>query len=428
MLTRQSSPTRDPRLVGCDQRGAGLSLGAVLLAAMVWSTPASAQPVDAASPNTPTASLDGVLARTSTEPPPILGRRQIFYRDVDYGSESIFNPATVVISVGLGFYGLLGEDPLVQRIGSGGALHRLVEAYAHPIDAMRARGSVGTFLSQEIAGAVLIPVGPNVYLHMLGEGMVTRKLEEYYLAHGLSRPASVALAIATMTLSQQLNELTEQQSTMRVQVREGVSRRHVDGADSVADTMFWNIVGMAAFQFDGFAELFHNQYVNLAFWPGQAVIDVRSGRMFNQAELYRTEVKLPGTDRFKLLWIGGAPMAAGLGVSARIVGEHTVGATFGSFVGASQATDIERARRPDGTLWTEDVVKPSVCLFLHWERHGSLLGSLALRPNGGLFNVYPGTVDLGMWRLGMYVDVNTDAPSSAGLTLGYLPVVPGLRW
>lgn len=246
------------------------------------------RPPDSAAPVSPAAmAADNLPAtavqeapETPSEPPEIEGRRLIFYRELDYGSESIFNPATVVISVGLGFYGLLGEDPLVQRIGSGGALHRLAEAYAHPIDAMRGRGSVGNFLSQEIVGAVLIPVSPNLYLHMLGEGMVTRKLEEYYLAHGLTRAASVTLAIATMTLSQQLNELTEQQSTMRVQVREGVSRRQIDGADSLADGLFWNILGMVAFQFDGFAELFDSRYLNLAFWPRPSAVpeDDSAGR------------------------------------------------------------------------------------------------------------------------------------------------------
>lgn len=365
---------------------------------------------------------------TASEVPPIHGRRLLYFRELDYGAESIFNPGVALLNVGLGWYGLLGQNPLVQDIGSGGAMSRLVNAYVHPLDAINDRG-FSSFVQGEFLMPLLLPVHANTYFHMLGEGMLTRKLDEYYLAHGLSRTQSTVLALGTMFVAQQLNELVEQQSMARTWTSDTTSRRTIDGADSLADSGFWNVVGMAAFQFDGFAKLFKNRYLDLAFWPGQAAIDVRTGRLFNQEEMYRTALKLPATDRIKLVWVGGAPFMMGLGLSARAYRDHTFGATFGIFVEPTNPAELARIRQPDGTLWIQDVLRKRGCLLLYWERNGSLMASLAIRgPKEATLNLYPGVVDLGKWRLGMYADVHTGNPSSVGLTIGYLPVVPGVQW
>lgn len=361
--------------------------------------------------------------------PPIGGRQVHFFHNLDYGSESLFHPGTVVVSVGLSFYGLLGQDPLVQRIGSGGALTRLATAYVHPLDAIDARGGFAAFAQGELLMPLLFPIHPNTYLHMLGEGMVTRKLAEYYLAHGLSGTTSTVLAVATMSLAQQLNELVEQQSMARTWTGAKTSRRTIDGADSLADGAFWNVLGLFAFQFDRFAALFHSEYLDLAFWPGQAAIDVRSGRVFNQGEMYRMALKLPATDRLKLLWVGGAPFVLGLGLSARAYRDHTLGATYGTCFDATNSAELARIRQPDGTLWQQDVTRSNACALLHWERNGSLMASLAVRSSKGvLFNLYPGVIDIGKWRVGMYADVHATDPSAVGLTIGYVPIVPGVQW
>jgi hypothetical protein len=351
--------------------------------------------------------------------------KPIFHQNLDYGSESTFNPFSVIVNIGLMAYGTLGQDPKIQDLGSGGAAQRLVNAYIHPLDSIHGRGVGNYFLQEFLIGS--IPLHPNTYLHLLGEGMVSRKLEEYMLARGVSRGWSKATAIATIVVAQQLNELNEQQSPLlECSDKTRGCRRLIDGADSLADSSFFNLAGILLFQLDPFAKLLNNKYIGFHYWPGQAAIDVRTGRIFNQAELSRLTVKLPWIS-WKLAFISGSPINVGLGLTVPVRNGHSVTVTYGN--SSPFGNNVPYYSGP-----LIDVTDPRLAsvasAHFHWDRNGSLMASLIARTDlkGFQLNVYPGFVHLGPGkRFGWYVNSNVETYFSAGLTFAYAPVVPGVQ-
>ncbi len=371
----------------------------------------------------------GMLPSAAVADPPAAAdpaKLRLFYFDQDFGSESQFNPATVILNVGLMAYGTLGQDPRVQDLGTDGALSRLGDAYAHPLESMRGRGSVKDyFIGEFLFGA--LPFAPNMYLHLLGEGMVSRKLEEFYLDRGLSPAWSAGLAVTTMVVAQQLNELNEQASPLVTCAdRTRACRRLIDGADSLADSSFFNIAGLVLFRFDWFAGLFSNEYIGFHYWPGQPALDVRTGRIFNQGEVYRLTAPVPWTP-VKVAFLSGAPLVFGLGLVVPVQSGHALTASWGTTSHWVPVTELNGGRPELG-----DYVPLSTLstLNLHWDRDGSLMASLLARTDfkGYLLNLYPGVLDFGpAAKIGLYSEWNRDTAFAAGLTWTYLPIVPGVE-
>lgn len=352
--------------------------------------PQSWPPPDSATPIAPQSRA------SSRASPPNAPGAPIFHFGLDYGSESQFDSFNVIVSVGLCSFGRLrmADDRLFDADWRRG-WSRLGDAYTDPVGGIQEGSTTKWWLLREFAVPVVFPLHPNVYFHFLGEGMVTRKLEEYYLQRGYSRAWSKALAITTMSVAQQVNEASEQQSPI------------IDKGDSLADVFFWNIAGILAFQNDGFARLFSNPSVSLYFWPGQAVLNVRDGTLYNHGEHYALRTTLGAWTSWRLAYVSGIPQLFAIGPSVPL-GRHDW-----LTVAAGVYHDF-----PRNSL--------SVPLSIYWDRKGSLMANLVARTDlqGYRLNVYP-VVEMDQVKFGMYADVHADQRSSVGLTLSLLPIVPG---
>lgn len=352
----------------------------------------------------------------------------LFYKGQDYGSESQFGPLNVFTNVGLGVVGRaglnasarLGDIDLEQGFG------HLGDAYFHPARSIReGYGNVGVWAFLEFVPVLSEISYPNYALHFLGEGMLTRKLEEYYRTEGMSPGWARAAAITTMVLSQQMNELVEAQTTQP--------------ADTTADLIF-NTAGIIAFCFDGFAEVFANDAIHLYYWPGQPVVDMRDGVLFNHAEDYLLRITLGDWTRWKLATLFGVS-TIGLGVSTPIGGDQYI--TWGLIAGGAGVPPRDYERPTTGPIfyWDPDKEELEVpereaqshevaSLRLAWDREGSLLATLDVNPEGdhvGL-NVYPGAFDTGPVQLGAYGLWTRGGATALGLTVSVSSVMPGLRF
>lgn len=387
------------------------------------SSPARA-PEPASAPEPAKAAVPGdkkEAVRVALEAPP----RRFFYTGQDYGSESQFGPLNVFTSVGLVTVGRLNNSARLRDIDLKRGFAHIGEAYSAPNRAVReAYGSWLAWTFVELVPIVGISSYPNYALHFLGEGMLTRKLEEYYQAEGLSGGWARVAAIATMVLSQHTNELVESGTVLP--------------GDMVAD-IFFNALGIFAFSFDGWARLFSNDYVQLLYWPGQPVVDVRDTALFNHSENYMLRTTLGSWTRWKMAFAFGAG-TIGLGVSVPI--RKTDYITLGLFV--SDATMPGRPYTPppqqpiffaneQGQLTftgRERLPHEHAPLRLFWDRQGSLLATLDVEPSGKYLgiNLYPGVVPTGPVKLGAYGIFSAGAGVAVGLTVDAISVVPGLRF
>lgn len=342
----------------------------------------------------------------------------LFYFGQDYGSESQFSPANVLVSVGFASHGHLGTTSVLGDIDFADNLSALADHYAHPIRAVQESwpGETARFFAIELVSPA------NTFLHFLGEGMLSRKLAEWYEAHGIEGTWATALGIASVVVAQQVNEVVE------------VGIPEYPSSESVADIV-WNTAGLVAFSFDGFARVFADtspdDRLQMYFWPGQAVVDVQDGALFGHGESYLFRATLGAWTSWKLAVLAGLP-SMGAGVSIPLDSTDWLTVLPIGRMGTVKPVDYEVPEMCAGTMH----IGESDCPFLgewgvhvNWDRKGSLMASLSVRTSltGASVSVYPGVIDMGPVDLGIYATVDADDASGAGLTMTYAPIVPGAR-
>ena len=359
-------------------------------------------------------------------PPPDL----LFYSGQDYGSESQFGPMNVFVNVGLVTIGHMTQSPELSYINFKGSGTILVNSLLHQRRAINSdydNGFIGFFRNEFLPPNP--PALPNYFMHLIGEGMLSRKLEEYYRFHGMQGIWPKVLAVSTIIATQQMNELVEFGFPMHPK------------SDPVAD-LYFNTAGIVAFSYDGVARLFSNEYIRLYYWPGQPVIDIRDGALYNHGESFLLRTTLGKRTDWKLSILFGMP-ANGLGVSVPVKNGDLL--TIAPFT-----TDLITRPRgyipptldelnaeigsgdPDLQDSHDVVIKEFYYAFgAYWDRQGSLLAGLTIgyHPAFSLcLNVYPGIFNVGPVGLGGYLTAAQHGAGSAGITLSLSPAIPGVRF
>jgi len=350
-----------------------------------------------------------------------------FYFDQDYGSESQFGPLNVFVHVGFSVVGKASGFQIYSPfdVDYGSSLRGLAGDYVHVREIPEGYGSYGRWAFLEFAPVVGIPSYPNYILHFLGEGMLSRKLMEYNLSQGMSPGWARALSITTLVAAQQVNEVIESKS--------------VPVGDGIADTLVYNTLGILLFSSDRFASRFANDKVRLYYWPGQALIDVRDGALYNNSETYLLRTTLGKKTRARLNLVLGIP-SQGFGISYPLREDDAVGLLvitqpplvpehpYAPRPQRERFSYVSAEPQPAGSVVTAD--RSQIATRLTWDRGGSLLATLEVgfpvRANV-IANVYPGFVRAGPVQFGTYLygDRNLGA---MGITLSTISVAPGLRF
>lgn len=347
-----------------------------------------------------------------------------FYHGQDYGSESQFGPTSILVNVGLVVPGRLTTTPNLGDIRYQQGWDNVVDSLSHQDDVFEESGGFGRSLEKEFipfahpSGAWL----PNYSLHFLGEGMLSRKLEEYFRYHGMQGEyAPKVLAASTVIASQLLNEVVEYELPWEQRL------------DVVAD-FYFNLAGIVAFSFDGFAEYFSNDTVQYYYWPGQPVIDTYNGGLFNQGESYFLSVKSHSESGWKYAFATGMP-TNGFGVSLPLdnMDFEYLTVMLGSDV-LIPKRDYEQSESDtrSGDFEAADIAEEyTAALNVYWDRKGSLLASSALSFSPSWqwnVNVYPEK----RWGLefgvGGYFVIAEEGANTIGLTFDFMSVVPGFRY
>lgn len=361
----------------------------------------------------------------------------LFYFGQSYGSESQFGGLNVFANSGFVISGRFATPYIFDDLDYSKNFTVVLKSFTSQQSAINQSGGNGRLMQEFNPFDSSGRFWPNVGLHFIGEGMLSRKLEEYYSAQGYSYPKLAA--ITTVVASQLMNESAE------------VDMPWYDPVDSMAD-IYWNIAGLVAFSYDNFARHFSNDSVHLYYWPGQPVLDVKDGAIYNQGESYLLRV---GQSKLKFALVMGLPLN-GVGASYNFNGGDNL--TF--ILGTDYALPHTHWQQPiehDNESANDvifDLAIPS--LQLHWDRNGSLMASMIIgettqcsdgqrsfanakgketcsNPSAKLvnrshfsLNVYP--LELGWATIGGYLIYSKAGANSIGITFNYPPVTIGRRY
>lgn len=332
------------------------------------------------------------------EPPPKAG--PIFYRKVDFGSESLFNPLNSFISWS---YDTLQVPQSFNDYNLGDRWEKVRWDLGHPNSAVQTRGGWGEFINRQVIPYKSLQGDwvPNYSLHLLGGGMVYRKNAEWFEAHDVPAPRLTA-AFVTMT-AEVFQEVIEKTSTKP--------------DDELADVYLFRPLGMLLFSWDPFAQYVADT-LHLAEWNYQPLFDPNSerpsgtrGKLVNVGQNFIVRPDLFDSESTKAFVYFGLTALAGL--SHRISPSDSVSWGLGAAI--EHAQDPTRAH-------------PTAGLF--WDRSDSLLASLIVNGTDDLkvrLNVYPGAFFSGKpWSPGLYVGIGKNGERSIGLSIRMLPL--GLSW
>ncbi|MHB1191437.1 MAG: hypothetical protein ACYC6F_00200 [Longimicrobiales bacterium] len=342
--------------------------------------------------------------------------RPEFYQSLDYGSEAQFNPLNEVLNEGLDMLRMEGANRRLydRRDEYKRGLENVLRSIARPD---RVYGHYGwgralrneilplTFSKEDGGGAW----GPNYTMHLIGSGMVSARMVEWYEQHGSSHP--VALSFAAMTLAHFVNEVYENTPA---------SARY--SVDAATDLLIFDPAGFLLFRVPAVRKFF-SRTVQLTNWPGQPTWVVPGHTVENTGQQYILRGPLPWTDRWR--WFHGFGVEMLAGVTRDFDSGYALSVAMG---GAAF-----RVRVVDERTGAETVdFEPAGGVFL--DRNGSLLVSVRHMlgrerdPYGSdatlAVNVYPGVVKLpllgdpGVWLhvlRGGGVRLGVVARSSVGL-------------
>lgn len=301
---------------------------------------------------------------TAHAPPP--GR---FYKGRHYGSEQQFNPLTQIVNEGFDLLRGTDADRRVLQLPYGVTARYVANSLRHADQVVRQYGWA-RFVKHELLPLSTKGSGgggwvPNYQFHLLGSGMVSVRMTEWFEAHGVPHPAWASFGV--MTASHVLNEMTERASPRSI--------------DAVADLLIFDPLGHLLARNQRLQRLFSEQ-LELTSWAQQPVFTIPGQTLENAGQQYLIRAPIPRTQRWRAAYLFGVSTL--LGLSRSVGAQHAVTVGLGA--------DAVRIVVLDSTVDLRTVeLRPNAGLFL--DRNGSLLASLLVRldyETVAALNLYPG--------------------------------------
>ncbi len=363
-----------------------IALGAALLpaAACTHVAPTTRVPPGGVPPSAPTDTAVAASAATTPADSGTTSRRgRRFYTGKRYGSEAQFNPLSLVVTGGFDQLRTRGADKHIFRRSYGIAATSVWQSIIHPDRVVRRYG-FGNWVRDE-----LLPLSgrgsgggqwaPNYQLHLLGGGMTTVRLEEWYLQHGASHP--LLLAASTAYAWHALTEMVEN------------GDRRGDNVDAMTDLLLFDAASILVWRSERVQHLF-GDVLEMTNWSGQPSLGLREATIENVHQTTMLRAPLPFTSEWRALTTFGGSFL--VGVSRRARADHWVSVAGGWDPAENPVVDEATGRK---TV----VLNPNAGAF--WDRDGSLLASVVVRARREelvTLNVYPGVVRVlgrspGLW-------------------------------
>ncbi len=329
----------------------------------------------------------------------IFPQENYFYTNKPYGSESLFNPITLIINGG---YDITQLQSVTNRIGEpqyGKLFHVVFKNLGDPFNSINHYGW-WLFLRTEF-----FPISftkdkmqwiPNYQQHLIGGGMLYTAMKEWYKLHGYPMPW--LLSSVTLMAHHLLNEAMESGP------HEGYS------VDEISNIYIFDLGGIILFSFDSINEFFSKE-LNLADWSLQASISLPYGRV-NAGQYFSIKWKLPFSEKYSLFYRYG--MGALFGLSKKI--DSTDNFSVGVGFRTKHLVDVNPAfrQRTIETGWHAGVF---------YDRKNSLLASLVFSGVKEYFcmaDIYPGIIKIGNFSPGIWTVIGRNNDLTFGISTRYV--------
>ena len=297
-----------------------------------------------------------------------------FYKARNFGSEVLFNPVNTILNGGYGIMQLDGHSRdvihLAYRDGARNVWRNIINP-GGPIS----RYGWGNFLSNE-----LFPLNykreymqwlPNYELHLVGGGMTSRAIYEWYDTYHY--PAPRAFMAATIGVYHFLNEVVEN------------GPYQGDNVDPIADIDFFDIGSVILFSFDN-VNRFFSEKLNLSDWSLMPSFSVRDYSIQNNGQNFSLKLKLPYLKRWSFFRYFGLTDITG--ASYQLSNGDFI--SFGGGIRTKTLIMLDEAKRRKTISMVGNV-------GLFYDRENSLLCSLLFGGSADKrlnLNIYPGVVHI----------------------------------
>jgi hypothetical protein len=314
-----------------------------------------------------------------------------FYHGKPYGSERQFNPITQILNEG---FDQLRVDNGNRRLGDlrfrDGAKN-VIRALLHPDSAMRSYGIWRAWRDELLPLSTKANNGgnwvPNYEFHLIGSGMVSQRMTEWYEANDVPHP--VAASFVTMFTAHFINEALEDGGRL--------VRGHA--FDPVADLYIFDLGGFLMFR-SRRVQSFFSKTVELTNWAGQATFGFPDLTLENAGQEYLLRSRLPRTDRWRGFFAFGMSTLGGVSYGKK--GGLALSIGTGAEVVDTPVVDTVSGKK---TV----TLKPNGGIFI--DRAGSLLFSINYRDAPETVvsaNLYPGVIRVGPVTFGLWTHALRD--------------------
>ena len=224
-----------------------------------------------------------------------------FYKpDIDYGSESLFNPVYTLID---GSYDILRNGAHTKNIFKqpySDGFNNVMNNISRPIYHIKRYGW-NNFVKREIINlSTDVQVSqfmPNIGLHLIGNGMQYVKLYEWYDYHNYPYPK--LLSFITTTSYQLINEIVENGSFQGTNV------------DPISDLLIFNPLGILLFS-TNFGKKVFSEKIKLLDWSLMPFYNPIQHSIENAGQQYAAKLSLSREKKYSLFLYWGVISTIGL--------------------------------------------------------------------------------------------------------------------
>jgi len=318
-----------------------------------------------------------------------------FFKNRGFGIDEYAGPFDVILNKGFATAAWLGRSRDIFDFPYG--WKSVWASVSRPQDGIERFGGWSDFLLQQVFPLTVGDLQdakwyPNYVGHLMEGGIVYRRMSEWYEAYGVPYPR-LAGAVTTYTAAI-INEAYESPN------------EELPKGSSVADLLIFDPLSIVLFANDGVARFFAND-LRATVWPQQGSLRIDDGWVINNAEHLVFKLPLPWTDRTRFFFKGG--LGIQLGITRRLSNDLDVTAAFGRDA-------VRQNIDPDTGRETVDL-QLSAGLFvdldnnLLWSVYWSEFAERRLA-----INVYPGVINFGVLKVGVWGVLENDGAINLGLT------------
>ncbi|MGD1045506.1 MAG: hypothetical protein ABR936_09300 [Bacteroidota bacterium] len=327
-----------------------------------------------------------------------------FFRPYEYGSEALFNPISVFVNGGCDTYQQLSRSSTFDAIPWNKGATSVWRSVTSPLPVISDFGW-NRFLRQEIFPASFdidrSQWVPNYMLHVVGGGMVSRKIAEWYDFNGY--PLPYLFGAITVMASEFLNEAVE-------------NGPHIyPNEDCIPDFLIFHPLGILLFSSDKVSEFFSSE-LNLNDWSQPAALSFAPLAFRNAGQNFVMKYALTKSKSTSLFFHFGNFAILGLSFKNNIEDAISMGAGLAS-------TGVKSLPVQNGV--PSNTIESGLMAGIYYDRNNSLLASMVYSASRNCrfrLNVYPGVISSSYFSPGFFITIADPGIFTAGVTMKILPL------